>query len=44
MTYECQDCGSDVTLETDGRLLHASCQCRGRYVKVKTVLPDGWSE
>lgn len=46
MTYECEKCGQSVTLETNGQyeLLHASCGCKGRYVKVKTALPGRWSE
>jgi len=44
--YRCDKCGQDVTLETNGQydLLHASCGCRGQYVKVKNALPTEWSE
>ena len=44
--YTCQNCGDDVSLETEGQydLLHVSCSCRGRYVKVKDALPEEWSE
>ena len=44
--YTCDTCGQDVTLETNGQyeLLHVSCGCKGRYVNVKEVLPERWSE
>jgi len=41
---QCDKCGQFVTFEREGQyeLLHVSCACTGRYVKVKTALPEGW--
>jgi len=41
----CQKCGDEPTLEQEGQynLLHVSCSCRGRYVRVKKALPERWS-
>jgi len=43
---ECAKCGQTPTLETEGQyeLLHVSCACKGRYVNVKEVLPERWSQ
>ena len=41
----CDKCGEQPTFEKEGQydLLHVSCACKGRYVKVKEVLPERWS-
>jgi uncharacterized Zn finger protein (UPF0148 family) len=41
----CDKCGEQPTFEKEGQydLLHVSCACEGRYVKVKEVLPERWS-
>jgi len=44
--FDCEHCGQTVTLETEGQyeLLHVSCGCKGRYIKVKDALPERWHE
>lgn len=43
---ECGKCGQEPTLEREGQydLLHVSCGCKGRYVNVREVLPERWSQ
>jgi len=39
----CDDCGTAVRLERDGRNLLARCACdKRRSIKVAAVLPEGW--